>query len=128
MKVRVTNIQRFSLQDGPGIRTTVFLKGCGIRCPWCSNPENMDYEKENYFDKNINQEETFGIDIELDDLEREIIKDEKYYQLNNGGVTFSGGDPLLQFDKLEQLLENLHKKKINICVESSLFFVLFAYF
>ena len=43
MKVRVSNVQRFSLHDGPGIRTTVFLKGCNLKCPWCANPENIDY-------------------------------------------------------------------------------------
>lgn len=44
----ITNIQRFSLHDGPGIRTTVFLKGCSIRCPWCSNPENINHQIERY--------------------------------------------------------------------------------
>ena len=44
MKVRVSNIQRFCLHDGPGIRTTVFLKGCNLKCPWCANPENINYE------------------------------------------------------------------------------------
>ena len=44
----VTNIQRFSLHDGPGIRTTVFLKGCSLCCPWCSNPENISFEMESY--------------------------------------------------------------------------------
>ena len=41
-KILVTNVQRFSLHDGPGIRTTIFLKGCSLRCPWCSNPENIN--------------------------------------------------------------------------------------
>lgn len=45
-KIWVTNIQRFCLHDGPGIRTTVFLKGCNLRCPWCANPENMYFELE----------------------------------------------------------------------------------
>ena len=46
MTVRVTNIQHFSLDDGPGIRTTVFLKGCNLTCPWCCNPENISFEIE----------------------------------------------------------------------------------
>lgn len=110
MKVRLTNIQRFSLQDGPGIRTTVFLKGCSICCPWCANPENLKYEIQG----------EFGYDIKLDELERAILKDEEYYKLG-GGVTFSGGEPLLQFDKLEQLLQSLKKQNINICIETALF-------
>lgn len=121
MKVRVTNIQRFSLHDGPGIRTTVFLKGCGLKCPWCSNPENINYEIEKYYNNESKEEGRFGFDIELSELEKEILKDEKYYKLNNGGVTFSGGESLLQFDKLEPLLNSLNKKNINICIESSLF-------
>lgn len=110
MKVRVTNIQRFSLQDGPGIRTTVFLKGCSICCPWCANPENIKYEIQG----------EFGYDIQLDELERAILKDEEFYNLG-GGVTFSGGEPLLQFDKLEPLLQNLKEQNINICIETALF-------
>lgn len=110
MKVRLTNIQRFSLQDGPGIRTTVFLKGCSICCPWCANPENLKYEIQG----------EFGYDIKLDELERAILKDEEYYKLG-GGVTFSGGEPLLQFNKLEPLLQNLKKQNINICIETALF-------
>ena len=121
MKVRITNIQRFSLHDGPGIRTTVFLKGCSLKCPWCSNPENINFELEKYFDDEIKNYKLFGYDISLKDLETEIFKDYKFYQKNNGGVTFSGGEPLLQFDRLEPLLKNLKKQNINICVETSLF-------
>ena len=73
MKVRVTNIQRFSLNDGPGIRTTVFFKGCGLKCPWCSNPENINYEIENYYNEDTNEKGIFGYDITLDDLEKEIL-------------------------------------------------------
>lgn len=119
MKVRVTNIQRFSLQDGPGIRTTVFFKGCSIRCPWCANPENISYEIQEYEDEG--KKGIFGYDIELEELEKEILKDEKFYKLNNGGITFSGGEPLLQFEKIEELLKSLKNKKINICVETALF-------
>ncbi len=121
MKVRVTNIQRFSLNDGPGIRTTVFFKGCGLKCPWCSNPENINYEIENYYNEDTNEKGVFGYDITLDDLEKEILKDQKYYTLNSGGVTFSGGEALLQFTKMESLLKKLKQNKINMCIETSLF-------
>ena len=64
MKVRVSNIQRFSLHDGPGIRTTVFLKGCNLRCPWCANPENLDFEKTNFINENTKEKGVFGYDID----------------------------------------------------------------
>lgn len=118
MKVRYTNIQRFSLNDGPGIRTTVFLKGCNLRCPWCANPENIDYQLTPY----INEKEkgVFGQDIEVLELYEKIIKDKPFYELNNGGVTFSGGEPLLQIKALEPLLQKLKKEKINMCIETAL--------
>ena len=118
MTVRITNIQHFSLDDGPGIRTTVFLKGCNLTCPWCCNPENINFEIENYIHNN--QKESFGYDIPLEELEKEILKDEVFYSENDGGVTFSGGEPLLQIKELEPLLKSLRSKNINICFETAL--------
>lgn len=117
MKVIVSNIQRFCLHDGPGIRTTVFFKGCNLRCPWCSNPENIEYNIQKYVENDeIHQ---YGFEISLENLEKELLKDRIYYE-NGGGVTFSGGDGLLQFKKIKPLLINLKKKKINLCAETSL--------
>lgn len=118
MSVRITNIQRFSLHDGPGIRTTVFLKGCNLRCPWCCNPENISPDIESYIEKGL--EKDFGYDISLDELEKEILKDEIYYDDGKGGVTFSGGEALLQIKSLEPLLRNLKDKSISICFETAL--------
>lgn len=118
MTVRVTNIQHFSLHDGPGIRTTVFLKGCNLNCPWCCNPENISFEIEKYFEKGLNKE--FGYDISLNELEKEILKDEIYYNNGEGGVTFSGGEPFLQIANIIPLLKSLKNKGINICFETSL--------
>ena len=117
MKVKVTNIQRFCLNDGPGIRTTVFFKGCNLKCPWCANPENISFENQNYFLNNENG--IYGYDIDLEDLKQEILKDENFYA-NGGGVTFSGGEPLLQITKIETLLSQLKERNINICVETAL--------
>ena len=111
--IRITNIQHFCLQDGPGIRTTVFLKGCNLKCPWCANPECISFDFEN-------NDKYKGYDISLDNLEYELLKDEFYYSVNNGGVTFSGGEPLLQIKKLEPLLISLKNKNINICFETAL--------
>ena len=110
MTLRITNIQHFSLHDGPGIRTTVFLKGCNLKCPWCANPECISSEIQG----------EFGYDIPLAKLENEIIKDEPFYK-TGGGVTFSGGEPLLQINNLEPLLNSLKNKNINICFETALF-------
>lgn len=110
MCIRITNIQHFSLHDGPGIRTTLFLKGCSLKCPWCANPECISSEID----------DNFGREISLDDLEHEILKDQHYYK-TGGGVTFSGGEPILQIKRLEPLLNSLSSKKINICFETSLF-------
>lgn len=127
-KALVTNIQRFSLHDGPGIRTTVFLKGCSLRCPWCANPENLQPYPE-YYIKN-NKRGVYGKYYSCDELFAEIIKDHIFYkQIDrsdelgdiNGGVTLSGGEPLLQFDVLEPLLESLNEENIHICVETCLF-------
>jgi len=110
MTVRITNIQHFSLHDGPGIRTTVFLKGCNLKCPWCANPECISSKIQG----------EFGYDISLEKLEQEIVKDKPFYE-TGGGVTFSGGEPLLQINDLEPLLKSLKNKNINICFETALF-------
>lgn len=117
MKVKVTNIQRFCLNDGPGIRTTVFFKGCNLRCPWCSNPENISFEIEEYQYEDTNG--IYGYEIDLKDLEEEILKDKLFYK-TGGGVTFSGGEALLQFDKIEILLKKLKEQNINMCIETAL--------
>lgn len=120
MKVRVSNIQRFCLHDGPGIRTVVFLKGCNLRCPWCANPENIDYEFTEFYDDVTHKNRIVGYDIEAINLYDEIIKDEVYFSFNNGGVTFSGGEPLLQIKELEPLLKKLKDNNINIAIETDL--------
>ena len=75
MKVIISNIQRFSLHDGPGIRTTIFFKGCNLKCPWCSNPENIDFEIQEY--EYQKEKGIYGYEIELEQLEKEILKDKR---------------------------------------------------
>ena len=79
-KVMITNIQRFSLHDGPGIRTTVFLKGCSLRCPWCCNPENIKPDTQKYIKDDI--EKFYGTEMTLKELYDEIIKDKDFYAGN----------------------------------------------
>ena len=114
----ITNIQRFSLHDGPGIRTTVFLKGCSIRCPWCSNPENINHQIERYVKDG--KEGFYGKEYSVDEVLKEILKDKIFYE-DNGGVTFSGGEALLYAKELLPLMEQIKQNNISIAVESSLF-------
>lgn len=116
-KILVTNIQRFSLHDGPGIRTTVFLKGCSLHCPWCCNPENISGNIEQGWDNS--KAITFGTYMSVTDLYNEVIKDEIFF--DGGGVTFSGGEALLQMPRIEPLLRQFKEKNIHLCVETALF-------
>lgn len=114
----ITNIQRFSLHDGPGIRTTVFLKGCSIRCPWCSNPENINHQIESYVKDG--KEGFYGKEYSVDQVLKEVLKDKIFYE-DNGGVTFSGGEALLYAKELLPLMQQIKQNNISIAVESSLF-------
>lgn len=116
-KVLVSNIQRFCVNDGPGIRTTLFLKGCNLHCPWCCNPENISFEPQimKMNDKNI----ICGKWMSVDEIYDELAKDFLFYE--GGGVTFSGGEPLLQIELLVPLLKRLKDNDIHICVETALF-------
>lgn len=149
MKLRVTSIQRGCVNDGPGVRTVVFLKGCVFRCPWCCNPETQSYEEEIFFDENkclhvkgissdlcdgcvikSGNRDVFNCpfkaatpvskDYTTDDLLAEILKDKSLYETSNGGVTFSGGEPLLQSKQLLPLLIDLKDKGIKVTIETTL--------
>lgn len=114
----ITNIQRFSLHDGPGIRTTVFLKGCSIRCPWCSNPENINHQIEKYVKDG--KEGFYGKEYSVDEVLKEVLKDKIFYE-DNGGVTFSGGEALLYANELLPLMQQIKQNNISIAVETCLF-------
>ena len=118
MEVCVTNIQRMCFHDGPGIRTTVFLKGCSIRCPWCSNPENLSFEPEEY--EKDGQKGIYGRWYSAEVLLRALLKDRVYWG-ESGGVTFSGGEALMQVEGLLPILQLLKQEDIHIAVETALF-------
>ena len=109
--VVIFDIKRFAVHDGPGIRTTVFLKGCPLRCWWCHNPESQDpvpltvdiERKVN--GKTVPGKKTYGEKIEVDALIEVLMRDHHFYEESGGGVTFSGGEPLMQIDELVELLE-----------------------
>ncbi|HEY9161509.1 MAG TPA: pyruvate formate lyase family protein [Desulfomonilia bacterium] len=110
-KLKVLKIQRTCVHDGPGIRTTIFFYGCGLRCLWCQNPETLSARAETATDA----------DYSIPGIMETVLRDRDYYYKTGGGVTLSGGDPLLQTpESLIPLLEQLIKEKIHIAVETSL--------
>lgn len=116
--ILVTNIQRFSLHDGPGIRTTVFLKGCSLCCPWCSNPENINPFPERYI--RDGKEGIYGKEFTVDEVFNEVKKDKVFYGVD-GGVTFSGGEALLQAEAILPLLKKIKGAGITTALETCLF-------
>lgn len=118
----ITNIQRFSLDDGPGIRTTIFLAGCNMRCKWCHNPENLEMRRQRTeSDKDGNVIEIFNSqDISVKKILEGIIKDKKYYAKSGGGITVSGGEPLCQLDEVRELLRLCKEHEISTAIETAL--------
>lgn len=146
-KIRVTSIQRLCVNDGPGVRTVVFLKGCYLQCPWCCNPEAIHYDGDEYFDKgnckypirnpickdcelhggNMPKEgcpfggyEKTYKDYEVEELFGLLMRDAALYR-DGGGITFSGGEPLLQAIAIKPLLQRLKDEKIHIAFETTLY-------
>lgn len=113
----ISNVQRFCLHDGPGIRTTVFFMGCNLNCFWCCNPENMIEAKREYIKNDIRG--IYGKEYDTDELVEIILRDKPFYS-DCGGVTFSGGECLLQLHKNTDLLDRLHSEGVNICIETAL--------
>lgn len=156
----IFNIQKFSVHDGPGIRTTVFLKGCPLRCLWCHNPESQVINQQMLHDKDkcvlcgtcvrICPEKAVKIENNIlttdpdkcnycgmceiycipgarqiagkfytvEEIFNEVMKDKVFYEQSKGGVTVSGGEPLLQIDFVEELLKKLNKENIHTAVDT----------
>jgi len=132
IKARIADIQRASIHDGPGIRTTVFFKGCPLNCAWCHNPECISFEKETLFypEKCIGcgkcAEGCFsgarvacGRDLSPEEILETVLLDRDYYA-PDGGVTFSGGEPLAQREALLRTVKLMKKEGIGTAVETSL--------
>ncbi|UPQ72717.1 [formate-C-acetyltransferase]-activating enzyme [Kluyvera ascorbata] len=132
---RIFNIQRYSLNDGQGIRTVVFFKGCPHSCPWCANPESMSPKIET-----VRREskclhcatclqdadecpsgawEHIGRDVTLESLEREVLKDEVFFRASGGGVTLSGGEVLMQAEFATRFLQRLKQWGIRTAIETA---------
>ncbi|HET6411547.1 MAG TPA: glycyl-radical enzyme activating protein [Anaeromyxobacter sp.] len=160
---RIFDIQRFSVHDGPGIRTTLFLKGCPLRCLWCQNPEGLEGAIRLWHFQNLCErcgtcveacpqralalaEEGMhidrsrcdlcgkcidacprnalafdGRDLEVDEAVAQLAADKVFFDRSGGGVTFSGGDPLLQADFVLAVARGLKARGIHTAIETSLF-------
>ncbi|MBQ9086389.1 MAG: glycyl-radical enzyme activating protein [Clostridia bacterium] len=117
-KGRIFNIQRFSIHDGPGVRTIVFLKGCPLRCRWCCNPESQDWKPETMVTAGVSK--TVGKDVTVEEVLREIERDRIYYRRSgHGGVTLSGGECLWQPDFSAALLRVCREVGISTAIETT---------
>ncbi|MFH0992468.1 MAG: glycyl-radical enzyme activating protein [bacterium] len=161
MKGMIFNIMRYSVSDGPGVRTTVFLKGCPLKCQWCHNPESISpkmeimlrpdrcircgdcvercdheaiVELEHGFitDRNkciqcgkcvdacaADARVVVGREISTEELFQEIVKDRVFFDRSGGGVTFSGGEPLLQYEFLLSILELCKRHDLHTAIDTT---------
>lgn len=117
MTGRIFDIQRFSIHDGPGIRTIVFLKGCYLRCRWCCNPESQEYGIETMMVDG--KPKVIGKDVTVEEVMEEVMKDLPYYRRSGGGLTLSGGEALCQPDFAVELLKTAREYGINTAMEST---------
>lgn len=117
IKGRIFDIQRFSVHDGGGIRTIVFLKGCPLRCKWCCNPEGQHYDIEKM--TLGGKEKIVGRDVTVGEIIDVIERDRVYYRRSGGGLTLSGGECLTQPDFAVALLKAAKERGINTAIEST---------
>lgn len=113
---RIFDIQRYSIHDGAGIRTIVFLKGCVLRCLWCCNPESQSYEIETMLVKG--KPAVVGRDVTVADVMEEVERDRQFYRRSRGGLTLSGGECLCQPDFTLALLAEARRRGITTAIES----------
>ena len=148
MNATIFDIERNSFVDGPGIRTTVFFKGCNLKCAWCHNPESQDFKPQMMFYKDkckgcgkckkicptpdkctlcgkctfycpVDARKVCGREYTVDEVFAEVIKDKAYYDNSGGGVTFSGGECMLQIDFLVEILKKCKENGIHTAVDTA---------
>ena len=143
------DIQRNSFVDGPGIRTTVFFKGCNLKCAWCHNPESQSAKPQMMFYKDkctgcgkcksvcpyhleqcelcgkctlycpVDARKVCGKEHTVDEVLKEVLKDKAFYETSGGGVTFSGGECMLQIDFLAEILKKCKENGIHTAVDTA---------
>lgn len=116
-KGRIFDIQKYSIHDGPGIRTIVFLKGCALRCKWCCNPESQSFAIQTM--RQNGEDRVIGRDVTVEEVMEEVVKDIPHYRRSGGGLTLSGGESLLQPDFASALLQAAQSLGINTALEST---------
>lgn len=149
MTATIFDIERSSFVDGPGIRTTVFFKGCNLRCAWCHNPESQSAKPELAFFESrcthcgkckekcpnaltsctlcgacatycpTDARKIYGKEMNVDEVMEEILRDRAFYENSGGGVTFSGGECMLQIDFLEEILKQCKEQGIHTAVDTA---------
>lgn len=113
---RIFDIQRYSIHDGNGIRTIVFLKGCVLRCRWCCNPESQSYEIQTMMVQG--RPKIMGRDVTVQEVMETVEKDRAYYRRTGGGLTLSGGESLCQPEFATALLRAAKERGITTAMES----------
>jgi len=117
---RIFDIQKFSLHDGPGIRTVVFLKGCPMACAWCSNPGSRKLQVLQVQDPgNPHVFTADSRDYSIDEVVRICLQDLPFYEESGGGVTLSGGEALVQHRFTTRLLRKLKSNGIHTAIETT---------
>ena len=114
---RIFDIQRFSVHDGPGVRTIIFLKGCVLRCKGCCNPESQSTDFETMITDG--KSETVGRDVTVREVMETVERDRIFYRRSGGGVTLSGGECLVQPDFAAAILKACKDSGINTAIEST---------
>lgn len=115
-KGRIFDIQKFSIHDGDGIRTIVFLKGCVLRCRWCCNPESQEYGIQTM--TAAGEKKVVGRDVTVEEVMKTVGQDRPYYYRSGGGLTLSGGESLCQPEFARDLLRAAKENGINTAMES----------
>lgn len=148
-KAIIFDVQRNSFVDGPGIRTTVFFKGCNLKCAWCHNPESQSAKPQMMFYKDkctgcgkcksvcpyhleqcelcgkctlycpADARTVCGKEHTVDEVLKEVLKDKAFYETSGGGVTFSGGECMLQIDFLVEILKKCKENGIHTAVDTA---------
>lgn len=113
----VFDLQRSALNDGPGIRTTVFLKGCPLRCAWCHNPESQACAPQTG-----GSGRTYGRTMTVAEIIAVVLRDADFYRASGGGITLSGGEPTFQADFCVALLRAAKEAGLHTCLDTSGFF------
>ena len=115
-KGRIFDIQRYSVHDGPGIRTILFLKGCILRCRWCCNPESQEFAIQKMTVQG--EEKIIGRNVTVEEMLQVVEKDRAYYYRSGGGMTLSGGECLCQPEFARDLLRGAKERGIHTAIES----------